>query len=104
MVKPGIGTAVLVIHRFPVVHGQDSCDGPVPLERDPNTDILSHAGDEIVKPFKRLRWKILTQSHQHDEVIKGPHEGFVPSLLIPQTLAFRVANSSPDAILMESLV
>jgi len=70
IVQPCIGGAVLVIHLFPMIHGQDSRDRPVPLESHPNTDSLSHAGNETLKPLVRLRWKMLTRPGQHDESIK----------------------------------
>jgi hypothetical protein len=83
---------------------QDACNGLAELGGNSNTDFLSHAGHEILKPFERLRWEVVPRPSQPEQSVQLLEQQRATARFIGEGFPLRPTDLSLDAILMKSLM
>ncbi len=103
-IEMGIGAAVLIHHLLSMADGQDAGNGPAGFGGDSNTGILPHPCYEILKPFERLRWKVVARPSQLEQAIQLLNQRRATTCFIGERFSLRTADLPLDAILVKSLI
>jgi hypothetical protein len=84
-----------------MTQSQDPGHGILILKRNPDTGFVSHAGDEVVKPFDGLRRQPMTRPGLAEQTVQFGNQGTTSAYFILETFTLRAPDLSLDAIFME---
>ena len=86
-----------------MIQRQDACNGLAELRGNSNSDILPHAGHEILKPFERLRWKVVARPSPLEQSVQLLEQQRATARFIGEGFTLYPTDLSPDAIPYEIL-